>query len=709
MIPAMLPAHGMEPGTRVGRFRVVHSLPRRVRLKSPALAAPDFDAVYFQAVLEALPGVTKARINTRGRSLALEFDGRSETWERAAAYLTDIPREAYLSAAAAEAPVRCSDVAVKAFLVGLAQVLPHPAKALLSWAVCAETLIHGVETLVSQGIKVPVLDAMAVGLSLARGNYFTAGSITTLISLAEYLEEYSEQRSADLLKSLLRPQAENLWVLKDGIEISVPVEKVEPGDHVVCGPGEAIAIDGTVIEGEASMNQSSISGESVPVHIKPGDPVISGSVVDEGRLIVQVEQTGSETSVARIGRFIDQSLRNKSKKQTKSAALADKLVPVTLGLSAVSFLATRDIRRTASVLTVDYSCAVKLATPITVRSCMYAAGQAGVLLKGSPALDALADANTMVFDKTGTLTTGNLSIVDIIPLNGQTADEVLSLAAGAEEHYDHPVARAVVREARARNLPLPPISRVDFIVAHGVSAFINGKNILVGSWHFIAEDEGVPCHHLEDQADSLRGQGKSLLYVARAGELIGIIALLDEPRPEAEAVLKALKKQGIKRIVVLTGDHRDTARALQRRLPAIDEIRYELKPEEKAAVVEDLKREGCCIAFVGDGVNDAPALVNAHVGVCMPKGADLAKEAAQVLLVKENLTMLLYARETALRTERIIRNCFGANIAGNTATILMAISGLPPAIAALLHNMSTIGILGYASMAGARPLTQVTA
>ena len=703
----MSPAPLLSPGTRVGRFTVAHSLSGRVRLKSPSLSAPDFDATYYQALLEALPGVREVRVNTRGRSLVINYDGQLESWARVREYLEDIPSEVFLRSGEDEAPRR-SDVATKALLTVLAQYLPRPARAAVSWGICIETLGRGVETLLSRGIKVQVLDALAVGLSLLRGHYFTAASITTLLSLGEYLEHQSEQRSVDLLKSLLRPQADSLWVVRDGVEVNVPLKDVTAGERVVFGAGEAIAIDGIVVEGEASVNQSSISGESVPVHIKPGDAVISGSVVDEGRLVVEVERIGSESSVARISRFIDQSLRGKSKRQTKSSELADKLVPITLGLGAGVWLVTRDFSRMASVLTVDFSCAVGLTSPVAVRSSMYAAGQAGVLLKGASALDALLDVDSIVFDKTGTLTTGQLKVTDIIPLAGLEKDDVLRLAAGAEEHYDHPVARAVVKEARNKKLSLPPISRVDFIVAHGVSAFIDGKNVLVGSHHFIAEDEQIPCAHKEDEARDLRGQGKSLLYVAREGELVGIIALLDEARPEAESVLNRLKAEGVKRIVVLTGDHKDTALALQRRLPQIDDIRFELKPEDKAEVVEELKRSGLTTAFVGDGVNDAPALVNAHVGICMPKGADLAKEAAQVLLLKEDLHMLLYAITAAKRANAIIRQCFGATIACNSLTIFLAITGLSPVASAMLHNLSTIGIISYAGMASSRPLPAIT-
>ena len=541
-----------------------------------------------------------------------------------------------------------------------------------------------------------------MGISLARGNYFTATTISSLLSIGEGLEEQSEQRSAALLKNLLRPQVDNVWVMRDGVEISIPLEEVEVNEFAVFGPGESIVIDGTVEEGEASVNQSSISGE--PVHCQPGDTVVSGSVIEEGRLVVRVEKTGSETSVARIGRFIDQSLQSQSNRQSKSSELADKLVPVTIGLSGLTWLTTRNTSRVASVLTVDYSCAIKLTSPIAVRSAIYAASQTGALIKGGSALDALQDVDTFVFDKTGTLTTGNLSVTDIVAFEGYSKDEVLCLAAGAEEHYDHPVARAVVREATAQNLPLPNISKVDFIVAHGVSALVEKQNVLVGSYHFVAEDEQVPCDMADTKAHSLRQQGKSLLYVACDGKLIGIIAMRDELRSEAKEVLIALKGQGVKEIIVLTGDHKETALALQEELPQIDTIRYELKPEDKADIVIDLKKDGHFVAFVGDGVNDAPALINAHVGICMPRGADLAKESAQVLLLKEDLRGLVGARMVANRTNGLIKKCFYSTVAINSATILMALAGLSPVSAALLHNLSTVGTLTYAGMAASRPL-----
>jgi Cu2+-exporting ATPase len=324
--------------------------------------------------------------------------------------------------------------------------------------------------------------------------------------------------------------------------------------------------------------------------------------------------------MARISRFLETSLRTRSRAQQRSDELAERLVPTTFALGLGIFLLTRDVRRAAAVLTVDYSCAIKLAGPVAMKTAMYTAAHNGVLLKGAQALDTLTRVDTLVFDKTGTLTRGALEITDIVPAGRMTEEELLALAASAEEHYTHPVARAVVAEAKRRGLTLPSTGQVDFIVAHGVSAYVDESRVLVGSEHFIAEDENINCSRLKRKAGTLRRQGKSLLYVARDDSLEGIIALRDALRPEAPQVLRDLKALGIRRIVALTGDHPDTARAVARRLDGLDEIHWDLKPEDKAAIVKRLQEEGHVLAFAGDGVNDAPALVTADIGICMPGG-----------------------------------------------------------------------------------------
>ena len=399
-------------------------------------------------------------------------------------------------------------------------------------------------------------------------------------------------------------------------------------------------------------------------------------------------------------------MRNPSDIQKQSTALADKLVPITFGLGLGIFALTQDLNRAASALTVDYSCALKLAAPVAVKSGMHCAGKNGVLLKGGQALDRLAQIDTLVFDKTGTLTKGNLEITDVISFDTAISnDELLALTAGAEEHYGHPVARAVVQEAKNRKLQLPEVSQVDFIVAHGVSAYVNKKQILVGSRHFLEDDEKIPCINADKYDVNLRNQGKSILYVAEENKLIGIIAMRDEIRPEAPETLRELRKLGVKQFVMLTGDHKDTAKAIAEELQYIDEVYWELKPEDKAQIVQKLQNEGKILGFAGDGVNDAPALLSANVGICMPKGADLARESAQVVLLEEDLHTLVLARYIAKQNQKVLKGSFNATIGANTIIMLLATMGkLTPVKAALFHNLSTIGILGYtASSAGKLP------
>jgi Cu2+-exporting ATPase len=680
-------------------FTIVHEVPGRLRLRSRRLYDPSLDRDYLAAVVWAVPGVESAAVNGGAACIVIEYDGRVQTRRKVLDLLEDIPREAYMPEASQRDPMALSTVLSQGGAALVTPFLPDSVKAPLAVVLGLPTMAEGVRTLFERGVKVEVLDAAAVGFSLLRGDYSTANAIVALLGLGGYLEQWTQQKSDDLLKGLLRPQVETIWVERDACEVRVPFAELSIGEIVICGPGELVPVDGVITDGEAALNQSSITGESLPVHVGPGDDVLSGAVVEDGRLKIAARSVGRETSMARMGRFLENSLRTKSTSQTRSDEMADKLVPVTFALGLGLFALTRDVRRAASVLTVDYSCAIKLAAPVAVKSGMYAAGHRGVLLKGGQALDNLARVDTVVFDKTGTLTRGNLCVADIVPLDGVDGDALLAMAAGAEEHYGHPVARAVVAEALSRGLDLPPISQVDFIVAHGVSAFVEGRRVLVGSRHFLEDDEGVDCFGASRISKELRSQGKSLLYVAREGRLAGIIALQDELRPEAVEALRLLKERGVTKIVMLTGDHRDTARAIAASLGGIDEVHWELKPDDKAAIVRRLQRDGHFIAFAGDGVNDAPALVTADVGICMPGGADLAREAAQVVLLDDNLKALVVARDIAARTQTVLKRSFQAAVGINSAILLLATAGrLSPVASAFLHNASTLGILGYAAM-----------
>ncbi len=682
---------------------IAHELEQRIRLRSRSLSKRNIEPDYLEAVLEAIPGVESVRINSRAGSVAVSYDGTMSSRDAIINCLAKLPPEVLNgnNNGKVKTPSSILSLAFKGAFTLSTLVLPSFVSAPLAFIMAAPVLMDGVITLWNRGVKVEVLDGAAVLFCLVRQDYFTATSIVFLLAVGEYLEEMSENRTTGLLKSLLKPQVEKIWIEVDSQELEIPIDQARIGDLIICGAGELIPLDGVVVRGEASVNTSSITGESVPVHVEPGVEVLSGAVIEDGRIVFEASHVGSETSMARISTFLENSLRYESESQKKSDELADKLVPVTFGLGLGLLAVTRDLGKAAAVLTVDYSCAIKLANPVAVRVAMFTAANQGVLLKGSQAMDALARVDTLVFDKTGTLTKGQLKVTDLHGLAPYSDDELLILAAGAEEHYSHPVASAVVSAAKDQGLAIPASSQVDFIVAHGVSAYIDGKNVLVGSRHFIEEDEQIDCSAVNDSVTALQGDGKSILYVACEEKLVGIIGLRDELRPEAEEVLVALKESGIKKIIILTGDAKLTAQALAAQIPAVDEVYWELKPEDKARIVKELQEEGHRVGFTGDGVNDAPALISADVGISLPDGADLAKESAQVILLKDDLRCLLAGRLIAIRSQETIKHSFVAAVGLNSAFLLLASFGLIQAVtAAMLHNLSTVSILGYAAVRG---------
>ncbi len=681
-------------------IKIVHELDCRLRLRCGVIRRMDFNPDQLEMQLESMAGVSSARCNTPAASVTVEYDGSREVRQAILLALAEMPESFFGEKEEPRTLLSVLPLVGKGILCGSLLFLPPLIAAPITFALAAPVIAGGIATLWTKGIKIEVLDAVAVSFCLLRKDYFTAGSILFLLSVGEYFEELSEDRSTDLLKSLLKPQVEKVWVeSEDGQEIEVALEDVRIGDHVVCGPGEMIPLDGVVFSGEATIDTSSITGESLPLPVAPGDEVLSGAVLEEGRIIIEAKRIGADSSMARISTFLENSLRNQSESQKRGDELAESLVPVTFGLGLGLLALTRDLEKAAAVLTVDYSCAIKLVNPVAIRVAMYNGARQGVLLKGAQAMDGLAKLDVLVFDKTGTLTRGQLEVTDVCPAGKMSADELLILAASAEEHYSHPVADAVVSAAKKKGLALAPTSQVDFIVAHGVSAYVDGENTLVGSRHFIEDDVEIDCSALNEKVAALEQEGKSILYIARGGKFAGVIGLRDELRPESAAVLEKLKESGIGKIVILTGDSKVTAEALAGSLDAVDEIHAELKPEDKARIVGELQEGGKVVGFIGDGVNDAPALVSADVGICLPGGADLAKESAQIILLQDDLYSLLAGRHIALLTRQTIERSFWAVVSMNTAFLLLATFGLlPPVGAALLHNLSTVGVLGYASL-----------
>lgn len=552
--------------------------------------------------------------------------------------------------------------------------------------------------LFSEGLTSKTLEALAVGVSLARGDYGAANGTNLLLNLGEYIEESTVHKSDDLIKELAKPSIKEAWIeiKKDGKNelVLVNTNDIKKGDIVVVSTGESIAIDGYIVEGSASINQVSMTGEAQPVKKERGDLVMSGTIVEEGRIKIWAELIGDETTTNRIKKYIQSSLNEKSNIGLKATKLANKLVPVTLGLAGLSYLINKNTMSMASVLQADYSCALKLATPVAFKTSISRCGRDGILIKGAKAIEALSAADTFVFDKTGTLTYGNLSVSEIYSFDENISpNELLNLSASAEEHYFHPVAEAIVKAARQRGFHHIHHEEVEFIVAHGVKTTVKGKEVIIGSRHFLEDDEMVDFRAHKDRLDILENSGPALLYIAYDKKLIGVIALKDEIRANAKDCISKLKEYGVKEIIMLSGDIKSKAEEVAKNL-GIDRVFANCLPTDKAKIIENLRNSGKKVAFIGDGINDAPSLVKANVGISMSKGADIAKASADISLLKDDICSVAKVKLIANKTMDKINTNFKATVGINSAILLGATLGkLNPIQTAVLHNGTTIALL----------------
>ena len=585
-------------------------------------------------------------------------------------------------------------------------IADNGAKALSSLIAAAPLLKEGASEALKGGITSKVLEATAVGVSLARRDFLAANSTNLMLTIGEYMEESAVHRSDDLIKELARPNIEEVWIEvnnhgKKSLK-KIATADVKVGDIVVVGAGESIGIDGYIVEGTASVNQVSMTGEAEPVKKERGDRVMSGTVVEDGRIKIWAESIAAESATARIKSYIQSSLNEKSAVGLKATKLADKLVPVTLSLAGVSYLLSRDMTRVASVLQADYSCALKLATPVAFKSSISKAGRNGVLIKGAKAIEALASADTFVFDKTGTLTHGSLSVVKVHSFKKEfTEAQLLNLTASAEEHYFHPVAEAIVRAAREIGFHHIHHDEVEFIVAHGVKTYVGGKEVVIGSRHFLEDDEQISFSKHEKIIKNEVDSGLTLLYVGYDKELLGVIAMRDTMRENAAQTLARLRKLGVKELIMLTGDVRSKAGQVASEL-GIDRVYANCLPTDKAGIIEQLKAEGKKVAFVGDGINDAPSLTKAHVGISMQKGADIAKATADISLLKDDIGSVAVAKDAANKTIKLINANFNATVGINSLILAGATFGFfNPIATAVLHNGTTIGLLAN-SMKGVK-------
>ena len=671
-----------------GRLRV-HLCCKRMTLRQ---------ADVLEYYLLAVDGVRSVKVYDRTRDAVVVYDAERERMIRALA------RFSFEKAEKLDlAPEHTSRTLNREFEDKLALTvmrrcasnlfLPAPVTSALAVIRSAKYIKEGLLALWHRKLSVAVLDATAVTVSMVRGDFATAGSVMFMLRLGEILEEWTHKKSVADLASAMSLRVENVWQQVDGTEVLTKVTDVKPGDRIVIRTGGMIPLDGRVVEGEAMVNQSSLTGESMPVAKRPGSPVYAGTVAEEGECVVCVEKVSGSGRYDRVVRMIEESEKLKSTAEDKASRMADRLVPYTLGGTAVTYLLTRDVTKMLAVLMVDFSCALKLAIPVAVLSAMRESSGHHISVKGGRFLEAVAKADTIVFDKTGTLTYATPKVAQIVPFGGHREADMLRLAACLEEHYPHSMANAVVEEAKRRGLTHEEYhSQVQYVVAHGISSMVENKKVIIGSAHFVFEDEGCCIPEGEQEKYDALPAAYSHLYLCIDGELAAVICIHDPLRREAKDAVKALHESGFTNVVMMTGDNRRTAESVAAEV-GVDAVYAEVLPEDKAAFIRQEKEKGHTVIMVGDGVNDSPALSEADAGIAISTGAAIAREIADITVASEDLFELVTLRKLSEALMDRIHGSYRFIVAFNLSLITLGVAGvLPPAISALLHNTSTLGI-----------------
>ena len=587
----------------------------------------------------------------------------------------------------------------KVFLYGANKIfLPNPIRECITLTKSVKYLWNGVRTLASRKIEVPVLDATAIGVSIARNNMNTASSIMFLLGIGEILEKWTHKKSVDDLARSMSLNVGKVWLCQGEQDILVSTSDVKAGNLVRVHMGNIIPFDGTVVSGEAMVNQASLTGESIPVQKNAEGIVYAGTVLEEGELVIRVDQTNGSSRYEKIVTMIEESEKLKTSMESKASHLADKLVPYTLLGTGLTYALTRNATKALSVLMVDFSCALKLAMPISVLSAIREASLHNITVKGGKYLEAMAEADTIVFDKTGTLTKANPTVVDVVSFNGQDSDELLRIAACLEEHFPHSMAKAVVDAAAEKNLEHEEVhSEVEYIVAHGISSMIDGQKVVIGSHHFVFEDEKCTVDPEKMGTFNSLPPEYSHLYMAINNRLAAVICIEDPLREEASAVIRSLKMAGIGKVVMMTGDSDRTAKAIAKKA-GIDEYYSEVLPEDKANFVEKEKAKGRKVIMIGDGINDSPALSAADIGISISDGAEIAREIADVTIGADNLYEIVTLKALSNSLVKRIDKNYRFIVSFNAGLIVLGVTGIiPPTMSALLHNGSTLAI-GMKSM-----------
>ena len=685
------------------KFVVKHEIKGRIRVHFCQKRMTFEEADTLQYYLDSQEMITSSKVQERTQDATICYTGeksaviallRSFHYEK-----VDVP-DVYRQNSGRETNREYWDKLVTKVVVhyGNKLFLPMPIRTVITGVKSVKYIYQGIHTLLQRKIEVPVLDATAIGVSMFRGDISTAGSVMFLLGIGEILEEWTHKKSVDDLARSMSLNISRVWLCNDGQEMLVPTTEIQTGDLVRVHMGNMVPFDGTVAEGEAMVNQASLTGESEPVRKYIESTVYAGTVVEEGELTIRVKETNGSSKFDKIVTMIEESEKLKSGLESKAEHLADRLVPYTLLGTGITYLLTGNMTKAISVLMVDFSCALKLAMPISVLSAIREASNYHVTVKGGRYLEAMAEADTIVFDKTGTLTKAQPTVKQVVAFNGMSENELLRIAACLEEHFPHSMAKAVVQAAIDRHLVHEELhSKVEYIVAHGISSKINDKKVVIGSYHFVFEDEkcAVPDGMME-AFDKLLSEC-SHLFMAIDHELAAVICIEDPLREEAAAVVRKLKETGISKVVMMTGDSDRTAKAIAARV-GVDEYYSEVLPEDKASFVEEEKKAGRKVIMIGDGINDSPALSAADIGIAISDGAEIAREIADITVGADSLNELVTLKLISDGLMKRIHKNYRFIVGFNTGLIVLGVAGiLQPATSALLHNTSTL-MIGLKSM-----------
>ena len=685
------------------RFKIEHEIRGRVRLHICQKRMTCRQADQLEYFLTNLEGVTAAKVVERNQDAVISFSGNREEILKAVqgfSYEKAEAPESYLQNSGREMNGEYWEKMVNHVVLhyGKKIFLPLPIRTFLTTLKSVKYIWKGVCTLAKCRIEVPVLDATAIGVSILRGDFSTASSVMFLLGFGEILEDWTHKKSVDDLARSMSLNVSKVWLVTDDTEVQVGTDTIKPGDRVRIHMGTVLPFDGVVTDGEATVNEASLTGESMPVAKHTESYVYAGTVLEEGELTIRVKETSGSTKFEKIVTMIEETEKLKSAVESKAEHLADSLVPYTLAGTALTYALTRNVTKALSILMVDFSCALKLAMPISVLAAIREANAHHITVKGGKFMEAVAEADTIVFDKTGTLTKAQPTVADIVSFNGDSKENLLRLAACMEEHFPHSMAKAVMDAAKERGLTHEEMhSKVEYIVAHGISTTVNGRKAIIGSYHFVFEDEKCAIPAGKEEIFKNLPEEYSHLYLGIEGELAAVICIEDPLRPEGPEVIKALRKAGFTQIVMMTGDSDRTAKAIAAKV-GVDKYYSEVLPEDKAKFVEEAKAQGRKVLMVGDGINDSPALSAADVGIAISDGAELAREIADITIGADDLSVMVTLKEISNGLMDKIHKNYRRIVVINGSLIALGVTGvIQPTMSALLHNTSTL-LIGMDSM-----------